>query len=88
MLSRKHRAHRAQVGARVKAGDELFKRAAARRSQEVKSAMLQEAERLEALLARTKAAAAGTGGGGSVSLPKIGASASLPRIGGASARYR
>ena len=73
---------------RVKAGDELFKRAAARRSQEVKSAMLQEAERLEALLARTKAAAAGTGGGGSVSLPKIGASASLPRIGGASARYR
>ena len=57
---------------RVKAGDEIFKRTAARKSQEAKGAMEQEAERLEALLARSKAAAAGTGGGGSVSLPKIG----------------
>ena len=57
---------------RVKAGDEIFKRTAARKSQEAKGAMEQEAERLEALLARSKAAATGTGGGGSVSLPKIG----------------
>ena len=62
----------AAMRSRVKAGDEIFKRTAARKSQEAKGAMEQEVERLEALLARSKAGAAGTGGGGSVSLPKIG----------------
>ena len=47
----------------------MFKRTAARKSQEAKGAMEQEAERLEALLARSKLPKIG---GGSVSLPKIG----------------
>ena len=63
------------VRTRVRADDELFKRTTARKSAEAKSAMEQEAERLEALLRRSQAAAAGSAGagiGGSLSLPKIG----------------